>query len=63
MKKKELMQIASQIIEAEKIINTSTDKEKVKSAKQKIYSLSSRIHSLEDMCEIDEIIQKSFQNS
>lgn len=59
MKQKELKSLASKIAKQERIINAkdSTDEE-IKRAENEIEKLSARIHSFEDMCVLDEMIQK-----
>lgn len=59
MKQKELKSLASKIAKQERIINAkdSTDDEK-KKAENEIEKLSARIRSFEDMCVLDEMIQK-----
>lgn len=57
MKKKELKKLASQIAEAELILQKTTDPKETRMIKENIMKLSSRITSLEDIMILDELIQ------
>lgn len=57
MKKKELKNLAKKIAEAEKIVQTSTDKYEIEEAKTLILNLSKKI-SFEDLDELDEMVME-----
>ena len=61
MKKKELKKLASQIAEAEMLLQESSNPENSKEIKKKIMKLSSRITSLEDIMILDELIQNEIK--
>lgn len=58
MNKKEL---ADKIYEAEMVIQNSSNKEEIRTAKKTIQSLSSKINNLEDLMFIDDYIQKKLK--
>jgi hypothetical protein len=45
------------LAEAELIIQNSTDKEQIDTAKAKVFAISSKIRNFEDMCLLDELTQ------
>ena len=57
MKKKELRKLASQIAEAELILQKTIDPKEIRMIKENIMKFSSRITSLEDIMILDELIQ------
>lgn len=57
MKHKDLVKLARKIAEAEKIIQTSSDKEEVSKAQQKVIELSGQVKTIEEMLNLDEILQ------
>ena len=61
MKKKELKKLASQIAEAELILQKTTDPKEIRMIKENIIKLSSRITSLEDIMILDELIQNKIK--
>lgn len=61
MKKKELKKLASQIAEAELILQKTTDPKETRMIKENIMKLSSRITSLEDIMILDELIQNEIK--
>ena len=63
MKKKELKALAQKIAKYEKIVQTSSNKNKVRDAQMKIMNLSESVDSLEDMMALDEIIQDMLEKS
>lgn len=60
MKTKELKKLANEIINLEKIINTSENQDEVNKAKNRIIEISGHIHPL-DMMRIDELVQEQIQ--
>ena len=63
MKKKELKNLAQKIAKCEHIIQSSDDAKIVSRAQDEIMELSGRVHSLEDMIIIDEMVQEILENS
>lgn len=63
MKKKELKNLAQKIAKAERIIQTSDDKQAIRKAEQEIMELSGRAETIEDMVIIDEMVQDILENS
>lgn len=57
MKKKDLNDLAKKIAAAEKIIQTSDNKNEISKAEDQIMKLSCRVKSLTDMTIIDELVQ------
>ena len=57
MKTKELKNLAQKIAKYEHIIQTSSDKEAIRDAQDKIIDLSGKVMSLEDITIIDELVQ------
>ena len=58
MKHKDLVKLARKIAEAEKIIQTSSDKEEVNKAQQRVIELSGQVKTIEEMLNLDEILQE-----
>lgn len=58
MKNKELKNIATKVAEYEWIIQTSEDKKSIREAEENIMELSKKVHSLEDMMAIDELVME-----
>ena len=58
MNNEKIKNIAKQIAEFELLLQTSSDKEKIKKAEQSIMALTDQITSLEEMCLIDDMVQK-----
>lgn len=58
MKRKELKNLAKKIANAELIIQSSDDKEKIHRAEQEVIELSGRVDSLDDIAIIDEMVQE-----
>lgn len=58
MKHKELKQIAEKIAKFEIIIQQNEDRATVKKAQEEIVNLSGKVHDLEDMAIIDEMVQE-----
>lgn len=57
MKRKELKNLAEKIAKQEYIIQTSDDSAAVQAAQEEIMRLSSRVHDIQDIDIIDEIVQ------
>lgn len=57
MKKKELKNLAEKIAKQEYVIQTSKDSVEVQAAQEEIMRLSSRVHDLQDIDVIDEMVQ------
>lgn len=63
MTKKQRKQMAQRIAKLEHIIQTNTDKDAVKTAKDEIVQLqASADMDLEDMCAVDEMVQEILQS-
>lgn len=58
MNKKEIKNLAKQIVKAELTIQNSTDQKERKYAMDMIIALSSKLSSLEEMERVDEMVQK-----
>lgn len=58
MKKKELKNLANKIAQAERVIQTSSNKTEIFEAEQRIIELSGRATNIEDMMQIDEMVQE-----
>lgn len=58
MKRKELKNLAKKIANAEFIIQSSDDKDKIRRAEREIMELSSHVDCLDDMTTIDEMVQE-----
>lgn len=58
MKNEKIKNIAKKIAEFELLLQTSEDKEKIKQAENSIMELSTQITSIEEMCLIDDMVQK-----
>lgn len=58
MKHKDLVKLARKIAEAEKIIQTSSNKEEVNKAQQRVIELSGQVKTIEEMLNLDEILQE-----
>lgn len=58
MKRKELKNLAKKIANAELIIQSSDDKEKIHRAEQEVIELSGHVDSLDDIAIIDEMVQE-----
>lgn len=58
MKHKDLVKLARKIAEAEKVIQTSSDKEEVNKAQQRVIELSGQVKTIEEMLNLDEILQE-----
>ena len=58
MKNEKIKNIAKKIAEFELLLQTSEDKEKIKQAENGIMELSTQITSIEEMCLIDDMVQK-----
>ena len=61
MKEKQIKQLAIQIAEQEKIIQTSKDKNLINKAQDKIIQLSAKISSFEEMIMLDEFITEMLE--
>lgn len=57
MKKKELKNLAEKIAKQEYVIQTSKDSSAKQAAQEEIMRLSSRVHDLQDIDIIDEMVQ------
>lgn len=57
MKRKELMNFAKQIAQAERTIRDSDDPKEIKQAQDEIMQICSHIHNFEDMALVDEMVQ------
>ena len=57
MKKKELKSLARRIVDAEYVIQTSSDKKEINKAKNTIMELANHAIDLEDMVILDEMVQ------
>ncbi len=57
MKRKELKNLAEKIAKQEYIIQTSDDSVAVQAAQEEIMRLSSRVHDIQDIDIIDEMVQ------
>lgn len=58
MKNEKIKNIAKKIAEFELLLQTSEDKEKIKQGENGIMELSTQITSIEEMCLIDDMVQK-----
>ncbi len=58
MKKKELKALAKRIADAELIIQNSSDSKEISKAQNTIMELTSKVHSMEDLMTIDELVQE-----
>ena len=58
MKNKELKNIAAKVAEYEWILQTSEDKSAIHEAEKNIMELAKKVHSLEDMVAIDELVME-----
>ena len=58
MKRKELKNLAKKIAQAEHIIQTSDNQDKIQRAQMEIMTLSSHVDSLDDITIIDEMVQE-----
>lgn len=58
MKRKELKNLAKKIAKAELIVQNSSDVAEVNRAQQEIMDLSSKVSSIEEMIELDDLIQE-----
>ena len=58
MKKKELKALAKRIADAELIIQNSSDSKEISKAQNTIMELTSKVHSVEDLMTIDELVQE-----
>lgn len=58
MKRKELKNLAKKIAQAEHIIQTSNNQDKIQRAQMEIMTLSSHVDSLDDITIIDEMVQE-----
>ena len=58
MKKKELKNLAKKIAKAELIVQNSSDVAEINRAQQEIMDLSSKVSSIEEMIELDDLIQE-----
>ena len=63
MNKKEIKNLAKQIVKAESIIQNSTDQKERKYAMDTIIALSSKLSSLEEIERVDEMVQKILKNN
>lgn len=64
MRKKELKNIAKKIASYEAIIrDTSSDREEVRVAQDKIIALSNDVTKLEDMIMIDDMVKEILENN
>lgn len=57
MKRKELKNLAEKIAKQEYVIQTSKDSAEVQAAQEEIMRLSSRVHDIQDIDIIDEMVQ------
>ena len=58
MKRKELKNLAKKIAKAEMIVQNSPDAAEISRAQQEIMDLSSKVSSIEEMIELDDLIQE-----
>lgn len=58
MKRKELKNLAKKIAKAELIVQNSSDVAEINGAQQEIMDLSSKVSSIEEMIELDDLIQE-----
>lgn len=58
MKRKELKNLAKKIAQAEHIVQTSDNQDKIQRAQMEIMTLSSHVDSLDDITIIDEMVQE-----
>lgn len=58
MKKKEQKALAQKIAKYELIVQTSTDKKRVRDAQDKIMELSGKVETFDDIAAIDEMVQE-----
>lgn len=56
MKKKELKNLAKQIVECEKIISSSDDKQVIHQAEDKIMKLTNKVTDFNDMILLDDLL-------
>ena len=57
MKRKEIKQLAEKIAKCEYTAQHSTDAKEVQAALEEIMRLSSRVHNLADLDQVDEMVQ------
>lgn len=63
MKRKEKKQLAEKIVKYERIIQQNTDEELIKEAQARIMELSSHVHNIDDIMEVDEMVQNLLASS
>lgn len=61
MKQKELKNLAKQIANAERVIQTSDDSEAISKAQNTILSMSKKRMTVEEMMIVDELVQEILQ--
>ena len=61
MKQKELKNLAKQIANAERVIQTSDDSEAISKAQNTILSMSKKGMTVEEMMIVDELVQEILQ--
>lgn len=61
MKQKELKNLAKQIANAERVIQTSDDSEAISKAQNTILSMSKKRMTVEEMTIVDELVQEILQ--
>lgn len=61
MKQKELKNLAKQIANAERVIQTSDDSEAISKAQNTILSMSKKKMTVEEMMIVDELVQEILQ--
>ena len=61
MKQKELKNLAKQIANAERVIQTSDDSEAISKAQNTILSMSKKRMTVEEMMILDELVQEILQ--
>lgn len=63
MKKKELKNLAVKIAAAEEMLQNSKDQNVIHEAQEEIFKLSSKVHDIEDMMLLDEMIQEILEKN
>lgn len=58
MKKKELKNLAVKIAAAEEVLQNTKDQNVIREAQDEIFKLSSKVHDIEDIMLLDEMIQE-----
>ena len=63
MTKKELKNLAKQIAECERVIQTSEDKDERRQAEERIMKITRTVRNFEDLSKIDELAMKILEKN